>query len=145
MISGHFATAIVANQRLQKSSLVFLLVASALPDLLWIAFHYLGLEPTSPADIFSTSLQGLSVNMLYSHDLLPQVAWILLTFVVGKVLLKDNTIALMGSILVLGHFLLDLLSGFPHYVFDTDSHEYKGSARGIWPRTLPAQSVSSDP
>lgn len=61
--------------------------------------------------------------MLYSHDLLPQIIWIALTFIIGKVLFKDNKVALMGAILVLGHFLLDLLSGHPHFVFDTDSHE----------------------
>ena len=123
MVSGHFATALIANQRLPKGSLVFLLFASMLPDFLWVVFHYLELEPTAPADILAVSLQGLAVNMLYSHDLLPQIAWIAITFIVGRILFKDNKIASMGALLVLGHFLLDLLSGYPHFVFGTDSHE----------------------
>jgi len=61
--------------------------------------------------------------MVYSHDLLPQFVWMALIFIVGRLLFKQNKIAIAGALLVLGHYLLDLLSGYPHHVFGADSQE----------------------
>ena len=76
MLAGHFATALVAHQRaparrFHTALLGWYLVVSQLPDLLWLAFHHLGLEPTRPVDLFDVTLQSLSVDMIFSHDLLP--------------------------------------------------------------------------
>jgi len=121
MISGHFSTALVAHQKFPKGTLLYFLVASQLQDLLWFLFHYLGLEPTTPADVFATTLNNLTANMVYSHDLLPQIFWMVVIFVAGKVLFKSNTIGIVGAVIVLAHFLFDLLSGFPHFVFGPDT------------------------
>lgn len=124
MLAGHFTTALIAHQKFPiKGALLFFLVASQLQDLLWLSFHYLGLEPTVPADLFNVTLKGIAVDMVYSHDLLPQLAWMALTFLVGRVLFKQNGIAIAGALLVLGHYLLDLVSGYPHHVFGADTHE----------------------
>lgn len=121
MLAGHFATALVANQKFPKGTLLFFLIASQLQDLLWFTFHYLGLEPTRPSDVLDTSLSNMSVDMLYSHDLVPQIFWMLVIFLIGKVLFKSNKIGLVGAALVLGHFLLDLVSGHPHHIFGEES------------------------
>lgn len=121
MLAGHFATALVANQKFPKGTLLFFLIASQLQDLLWFTFHYLGLEPTGPSDVLDTSLSNMSVDMLYSHDLVPQIFWMLVIFLIGKVLFKSNKIGLVGAALVLGHFLLDLVSGHPHHIFGEES------------------------
>jgi len=122
MLAGHFATALVANQKYPKGTLLFFLVVSQLQDLLWFTFHYLGLERTGPNDAFDATLQNLEANMLFSHDLLPQFIWAALTFVVGRLLFKSNGIALVGAALMFGHFVLDLLSGFPHHIHGHESH-----------------------
>ena len=73
MLAGHYTTALVANQKFPKGTLLYFLIASQLQDLLWFTLHYLGLEITEPRDVLDTSLNNMSVDMLYSHDLLPQV------------------------------------------------------------------------
>lgn len=124
MLAGHFATALIAHHKFpKKGALLFFLIASQLQDLLWLSFHYLGLEPTSPADLLDVSLMSITVDMVYSHDLLPQLVWMALTFIIGKLLFKQNNIAIVAALLVLGHYLLDLLSGYPHHVFGEDTHE----------------------
>jgi hypothetical protein len=124
MLAGHFSTALIAHQQIPKrGALLFFLIASQLQDLLWLSFHYLGLEPTVPADLLDVTLMNITVDMVYSHDLLPQLIWMALTFIIGRLLFKQNNIAISGALLVLGHYLLDLLSGYPHHVFGADTHE----------------------
>jgi len=122
MLAGHYATALVANQKFSKGTLLYFLIASQLQDLLWFALHYVGLEPTGPTDVLDTTLNKLSVDMLFSHDLLPQVFWVLVIFLIGKVQFKSNKIGLVGAALVAGHFILDLFSGHPHHIFGEETH-----------------------
>jgi len=124
MLAGHFSTALIAHQRIpKKGALLFFLIASQLQDLLWLSFHYLGLEPTVPVDLLDVTLMSITVDMVYSHDLLPQLVWMALTFLVGRLLFKQNSIAMAGALLVLGHYLLDMVSGYPHHVFGEESHQ----------------------
>jgi len=121
MLVGHFSTALVAHQKFPAGSLLYFLVISQLQDILWMVLHYAGLEVTTPTDVLDTTLQGMTVNMLYSHDLLPQIFWMAVAFVIGRVLFKSNVVGAVGAAIVLGHFVLDLVSGHPHHVFGTDS------------------------
>jgi len=123
MLAGHYTTALVAYQKFPKGTLLYFLIISQLQDLLWFVFHYLGLEPTGPTDVFDASITNMTVNMVYSHDLLPSLFWILVAFLVGKLLFKDTKIGLIGAALVIGHFVLDFFSGHPHHIFGLDSHE----------------------
>lgn len=121
MLVGHFSTALVANQKFPTGSLLYFLVISQLQDILWALFHYFGLEVTTPNDVLDTTLQSLTVDMLYSHDLLPQIFWMAVAFIIGKALYKNSTVGAVGAAIVLGHFVLDLISGHPHHVFGADS------------------------
>lgn len=121
MLVGHFATALVANQKFPTGSLLYFLVISQLQDILWTLFHYFGLEATTPTDVLDTTLQSLTVDMLYSHDLLPQVFWMVVAFVIGRALFKSSKVGVVGAAIVFGHFVLDLISGHPHHVFGADS------------------------
>ncbi len=121
MLVGHFSTALVANQKVPAGSLLFFLVISQLQDILWTLLHYLGLEVTTPTDVLDTTLQGMTVDMLYSHDLMPQIFWMAVAFLLGKLLFKSNKVGVTAAIVVFGHFVLDLVSGHPHHVFGADS------------------------
>lgn len=123
MLAGHYSTALIANQQFPKGTLLYFLVVSQLQDFLWFFFHYLGLEPTAPNDAFDATLGSMYVDMLYSHDLVPQVIWMLIIFLVGKFLFKSNKIGLVGVLLLLGHFILDFFSGHPHHLFGAETHE----------------------
>lgn len=121
MLAGHYATALVANQKFSTGTLLYFLIASQLQDLLWFSLHYFGLEPTGPDDVLDTTLHNMSVDMLFSHDLLPQVFWVVLIFLIGKVVFKSNKVGLVGAVLVVGHFILDMFSGHPHHIFGAAS------------------------
>ena len=123
MLAGHYATALVAYQKFPKGTLLYFLLASQLQDLLWFTFHYLGFETTGPTDVLDTTLSNMSVNMLYSHDLIPQMIWVLIIFLIGKLFFKSNKVGLIGSSLVVGHFVLDFFSGHPHHIFGVESHD----------------------
>ena len=123
MLAGHYTTALIAHQKFPKGTLLYFLIASQLQDLLWFTFHYLGLEQTGPSDVFNASLNSFAVDMLYSHDLLPQILWVIIIFLIGKFLFKNTKIGLTGAALVVVHFVLDLFSGHPHHVFGAETQE----------------------
>jgi hypothetical protein len=123
MLAGHYATALVAYQKFPKGTLLYFLIASQLQDLLWFTLHYLGLESTGPIDVFNTTLSNMTVNMLYSHDLIPLIFWVFIIFLIGKLAFKETKIGLVGSALVLGHFVLDFFSGHPHHIFGVETHD----------------------
>jgi hypothetical protein len=116
MLAGHYATALIAHQKFPKGSLIFFLIVSQLQDFLWFVFHYLGLETTLPEDVFSATLVNFSVDMLYSHDLVPLFFWMLTIFLLGKYLFKSTAVGLVATTLILGHFILDFFSGHPHHI-----------------------------
>ncbi|MFT4752930.1 MAG: hypothetical protein ACI85Q_000466, partial [Salibacteraceae bacterium] len=121
MLAGHFTTALVANQKIPKGTLLYFLIISQLQDLMWFTFHYLGLEQTMPDDAFDATLSNMSVNMLYSHDLVPQLFWMVVVFLMGTFLFKSTKIGAISVALLLAHFVLDFFSGHMHHVFGEDS------------------------
>ena len=94
---------------------------SQLQDFLWFLFHYLGIELTNPTDAFDATLSNMAVDMLYSHDLLPQLFWLTIVFLLGKFLFKSTKIGFVSLALVSIHFVLDLFSGHMHHVFGADT------------------------
>jgi len=123
MLAGHFTTALIAKQKFPKGTLLYFLVISQLQDFLWFVFHYLGLEPTNPSDAFDATLSNMAVDMVYSHDLLPMFVWLLIAFVLGKLLFKSTQIGLVSMALVSIHFVLDFFSGHMHHVFGAETME----------------------
>ena len=124
MLSGHFAPALLAHKKqLPKGTLLYFLIASILQDLLWLVFHYPDLEPTLPSDVLNVTLQGIAADMLYSHDLYPQIIWLFIVFLAGKMLFKSTKIGLIGAAITLSHVLLDLVAGYPHHLFGEHSHD----------------------
>ena len=123
MLAGHFTTALIAKQKFPKGTLLYFLIISQLQDFLWFVFHYLGLEPTNPSDAFDASLINMSVDMVYSHDLLPLFVWLIIGFTLGKLLFKSTQIGLVSMVLVLIHFVLDFFSGHIHHVFGAETME----------------------
>lgn len=123
MLAGHFTTALIAKQKFPKGALLYFLILSQLQDFLWFLFHYLGLEHTNPNDAFDATLSNMAVDMLYSHDLLPQLIWLVIVFLIGKLVFKSTQIGLVSSALVSVHFILDFFSGHMHHLFGADTME----------------------
>ena len=123
MLAGHFSTALIAKQRFPKGTLLYFLIISQLQDLLWFVFHYLWIEPTNPSDAFDATLSNMTVDMVYSHDLLPLLIWLIIAFTLGKILFKSTQIGLVSMALVSIHFILDFFSGHMHHVFGAETME----------------------
>ena len=123
MLAGHFSTALIAKQKFPKGTLLYFLIISQLQDFLWFVFHYLGIEPTSPSDAFDATLSNMAVDMVYSHDLLPLLIWLLIAFTLGKTLFKSTQIGLVSMALVSMHFVLDFFSGHMHHLFGAETME----------------------
>lgn len=121
MVVGHFATALVAKQQAPRGALAFYLVVSQLPDALWQGFHFLGVEPTLPANPMATSLSNMQVEMTYSHDLLPALGWIVLAVLAGRGLFGSWRPGVTAGLLVLVHLFCDAISGHTHHVFGPES------------------------
>ena len=123
MLAGHFTTALIAKQKFPKGTILYFLIISQLQDFLWFTFHYLGIEPTNPSDAFDATLNNMAVDMLYSHDVLPQLFWLAIIFLLGKFLFKSTKIGLVSVALVSIHFVLDFFSGHMHHVFGENTME----------------------
>ncbi|MET1260509.1 hypothetical protein ABV409_14275 [Flagellimonas sp. DF-77] len=121
MLAGHYATALIAKQKAPAGSLPFYLIMSQLPDLFWLVFHFLGLEHTEPRNVLDVSLDNLSVNMMFSHDLLPIVIWMVLAFFLGKGIFKSNRVGWTALLLIAVHAFVDYVGGYPHNIFGTDT------------------------
>ena len=121
MMAGHFVTGLIAHQKFPKGTLLYFLIISQLQDLLWFVFHYLDLEVTKPNDAFDATLSNMDVNMLYSHDLIPQLFWLALIYIIGRSLFKSHKIGLVSVAILIGHFTLDFFSGHMHHVFGENS------------------------
>lgn len=121
MIVGHLATAMVAYQQSAYRHLLYFLIASQIQDLLWFIFHFLDWETTAPSSVLAVTAKGLLVDMIYSHDLVPQLLWALLVFCFGWLWFKSLRTGLLGAALVFIHFGLDLLAGYPHHIFGPET------------------------
>ncbi|MFS4491735.1 hypothetical protein [Maribacter sp. 2308TA10-17] len=121
MLAGHYTAALVAYQKFPKGTLLYFLIASQLQDLLWFTLHFLGLEYTGPKDVFDTTLSNMTVDMLYSHDLLPQILWLAIIFLVGKAVFMSTKIGVAGALIAASHFILDIFSGHPHHIFGAET------------------------
>lgn len=121
MVVGHFATALAAQRMVPTGHIAFYLVISQLPDLLWHAFHFLGLEPTGPDNPMAASLDNMHAQMTYSHDLLPTLGWVAVAILAGRALFGGWRPGWMAGALIVVHALCDAVSGHPHFVFGPDS------------------------
>ncbi len=121
MVAGHFTTALIAKQWVPSGHIAFYLIAAQLMDLLWLVFHYLGLEVTHPDNFMDVTLDKLMVDMTYSHDLLPVLGWAILIVVAGRLLFRAWLPGWVGGLLVLAHAVTDYVGAYEHFVFGPDS------------------------
>ncbi|MFK8020937.1 MAG: hypothetical protein AB8B86_14300 [Pseudomonadales bacterium] len=120
MVMGHYATALIPYAYRENRSLapfwVFLLATQML-DFIMLALVMIGVEEIAPANFFAASFRSMVVDMTYSHDIAPVIAWSLLFTVITLIAFKSTKLALIVLGLTVLHELMDLLVGFKHYWF----------------------------
>ena len=118
MVPAHFATALVAHGKFPEktSYLILFLVACQIQDFMWFTLHYFGLETTLPESLLDMTVSGLDVDMRFSHDIVPNIVWAALMFVIGYLVSRNWKIALTASFLTVLHVIMDLTIGYPHHI-----------------------------
>lgn len=109
MFIGHYAAALAAKKAAPKTSLGTLFLASQFIDLLWPLFLLFGIENVriQPGNTAVTPLDFY--NYPYSHSLLFVLIWAILFGIVYFFIKKYRTGAIVVSLCVLSHWLLDLI------------------------------------
>ena len=109
MFVGHFGIALGAKKIAPKVSLGTLFMATIFLDLLWPVFLLLGWERVKIND-GETAMTPLNFEHYpISHSLLMAVIWGLALGVVYFLFKKDKRGALVSGLVVVSHWLLDLL------------------------------------
>lgn len=109
MFIGHFALGFAAKTAAPRVSLGTLFLAAQFIDLLWPTFLLAGLERVriEPGATAVTPL--VFEHYPYSHSLLAVLGWALLLAGLHFLLVRERRGAVVLALLVLSHWLLDLL------------------------------------
>lgn len=122
MILGHAATTLVGRRVAPEMPWWLLFVSAFLIDIAMFTFVALGIETMEPTGADGPSLATNVTQMTYSHDLVPQIGWVLLAGTIALLVTRRRLFAGVAMALSLGHWLGDLVSGYGHNVFGPDSH-----------------------
>jgi LexA-binding, inner membrane-associated putative hydrolase len=113
MFIGHFAVAFAAKKATPKTSLGTLMMAAQLPDLLWPVFLLLGYEHA----VISPPARGVTpfrfLDYPLSHSLIADVGWGLVLAGLYLIFKKNSRGALWLWLLVISHWVLDVISHRP--------------------------------
>jgi hypothetical protein len=113
MFVGHFGTAFAAKKVTPQLSLGTLFMAAQFIDLLWPVLLILGIEKVA-IDPGNTAVTPLDFyHYPISHSLLGVLGWAVLFGLAYYLIKKSWKNSLVLGILVLGHWLLDLLTHRP--------------------------------
>jgi len=113
MFIGHYALALSAKKIDKLPSLAIMFVAVQLLDLLWPIFVLLGFE-TFEIEVGNTAMTPLHfVSYPYSHSLLMAVLWGILLSAGYYLFTKNKKGALLLGLLVVSHWVLDLITHAP--------------------------------
>ncbi len=110
MFIGHFAPALLARGITEDApKLGVLFIAAQLVDWAFFTFAIFGIEQLRIVPGITAMNPYDLVFMPYSHSLLATAGWALVFGVVVGVVLRNMVAAAWGVIVVLSHWLLDLL------------------------------------
>jgi len=130
MFIGHFAPALVARGITEDApKLGVLFIAAQLVDWAFFTFAIFGIEQLRIVPGVTAMNPYDLVFMPYSHSLLATAGWALVFGVVVGVVLRNMVAAAWGAIVVLSHWLLDLLVHRPDLTIAGGEDKY---GLGLW-------------
>lgn len=121
MILGHYASALIPYSKFKRYPFWILLICSNVPEFLWLILALLGVEETKPSSLFDATIQGLQVQMTYSHNFAPAVLQGFIVFGIIFAFFRDRSFALWCGFLTVFHVLCDFIVGFEHQLLGLDS------------------------
>lgn len=109
MFIGHFGVGFAAKQALPKTSLGTLFMAAQFIDLLWPTFLLLGVEQVR-VEPGATAVTPLVFEYYpFSHSLIAVLGWAALLGVAYLMMRRDRFSAVVLALLVISHWILDVL------------------------------------
>ena len=123
MISGHYATALVAKTHAEKGAIWLYLIAAQSLDILMFSFVLVGIENIDLGSSILPAMGSATVDMRYTHDLLPVAGWTVVMAVIAFGLTQNWTVTAWCAALAIIHELCDLVSGYPHNVLGPETTE----------------------
>ena len=113
MFIGHYAVALAAKKASPRTSLGTLFIATQFVDLLWPLFLLFGVEHVriAPGDTIVTPLDFYDYP--YTHSLLAVGCWGILIGILYFVVRREVRGAVVVSLCVFSHWLLDLIAHRP--------------------------------
>lgn len=130
MFIGHFAPALLARGITEDApKLGVLFIAAQLVDWAFFTFAIFGIERLRIVPGITAMNPYDLVFMPYSHSLLAAAGWALVFGVVVGVVLRNMVAAAWGAIVVLSHWLLDLLVHRPDLTIAGGEDKY---GLGLW-------------
>lgn len=109
MFIGHFALGFAAKSAAPQVSLGTLFLAAQLIDLLWPTFLFMGLERVRIETGATAVVPLVFEHYPYTHSLLAVLGWAVLIGGLHFLLMRERRAALVLGLLVLSHWVLDLL------------------------------------
>ena len=107
---NHTATALVIKKYYPNVPMVWLLISVQLIEILWITFHFAGIEHTSTEAVVSTISDIHMWHMPYSHSIASSLLLAFLSWIVIDKVLGFRKAAIAISIGILSHIALDVLT-----------------------------------
>ncbi|MBK0402792.1 hypothetical protein I5M27_07325 [Adhaeribacter sp. BT258] len=130
MFIGHFAVGFAAKAKAPQISLGTLFLASQLLDLLWPTFLLLGWEHVKIAPGITEVIPLDFTHYPISHSLLAVLGWGVLAGLLYWLFKKDRYYALIISLCVVSHWVLDLLVHRPDLPLHPGDSQLVGL--GLW-------------
>lgn len=109
MFIGHFALGFAAKSAAPQVSLGTLFLAAQFIDLLWPTFLFMGLERVRIEPGATAVVPLVFEHYPYTHSLLAVLGWAVLIGGLHLLLMRDRRSAFVLGLLVLSHWVLDLL------------------------------------
>lgn len=113
MFIGHFGVGLAAKKIEKKPSLGTLFLAAQFIDLLWPIFLILGIEQVK-IEPGNTAFNPLSfVYYPFTHSLIGVIVWAVMFGIVYFILRKNFRSSVILGLLVISHWILDLITHIP--------------------------------
>ncbi len=124
MIMGHYAMALVPHAKIKSFPLWGFLIISQLLDFVMLFLIAFGVESIVQNPEANQGMFAATINMMYSHDIVPVIVIGLIVAGVLFVATKRQDVAIWAFLLVIFHEVSDLLSGFSHNVFGPETTQF---------------------
>ena len=106
---NHAATALVFKKKFPEVRMLWLLLSVQLIEFIWVGLNFIGIEKTATEKVVSYVGDIHLYHMPFSHSILSSVLMSIAAFVLVRLLSKEFKFALVITLAVASHIILDLL------------------------------------